>query len=159
MEEIIKMAQQVATNIAKNQNEPIDPQNMDMGKVISQVTDSVSKMITPEMIEKMSGGNINMDIENPVEEAKKIKSKIQFDELPKKSKGKNKSKIEELEDDEYDNTCSELEPRTKDLHFTLNVTLEDLYLGKVKKLAVRRKKILVDGKKKSLTEEKKKNIY
>ena len=127
-----------------------------MGKVISQVTDSVSKMITPEMIEKMSGGNINMDIENPVEEAKKIKSKIQFDELPKKSKGKNKSKIEELEDDEYDNTCSELEPRTKDLHFTLNVTLEDLYLGKVKKLAVRRKKILVDGKKKSLTEEKKK---
>ena len=79
MEEIIKMAQQVATNIAKNQNEPIDPQNMDMGKVISQVTDSVSKMITPEMIEKMSGGNINMDIENQVEEAKKIKSKIQFD--------------------------------------------------------------------------------
>ena len=43
MEEIVKMAQQVASNIAKNQTEPLDPQNMDMGKVISQVTDSVSK--------------------------------------------------------------------------------------------------------------------
>ena len=50
MDEIIKMAQQVASSIAKNQTEPIDPTNMDMGKVISQVTESVSKMITPEMV-------------------------------------------------------------------------------------------------------------
>ena len=82
MEEIVKMAQQVASNIAKNQTEPLDPQNMDMGKVISQVTDSVSKMITPEMIEKMSGSSINSvsgDDMTMGKGSKKIKSKIQFD--------------------------------------------------------------------------------
>lgn len=159
MEEIVKMAQQVASNIAKNQTEPIDPQNMDMGKVISQVTESVSKMITPEMIEKMSGSSINSVSGDNISK-EKIKSKIMFD---KSVEGKSKkmiknnlssSSIEEL--DESDNDCNPLAPRTKDLHFTLNVTLEELYSGKVKKLAVRRKRLITDGKKKSLTEEKKK---
>ena len=165
MDEIVKMAQQVATSIAKNQTEPIDPNNMDMGKVISQVTDSVSKMITPEMIEKMSGGSINsMDANvNPVNHGKKIKSKIKFDDdVPdvtdnKKSmkQVKSNSSIEEL--DESDNEEIEpLAPRTKDLNFTLNVSLEELYSGKTKKLAVRRKRLITDGKKKTLSEEKKK---
>lgn len=160
MEEIVKMAQQVASNIAKNQTEPIDPQNMDMGKVISQVTDSVSKMITPEMIEKMSGTSINsMTNENneTLGNNKKIKSKILLDEpveKNKKSKKKTPDPIEEL--DESDNEYQPLAPKTKDLHFTLNVTLEELYLGKTKKLAVRRKKLITDGKKKTIIEEKKK---
>ena len=156
MEEIIKMAQQVASNIAKNQTEPIDPQNMDMGKVISQVTNSVSKMITPEMIEKMSGSSINSvseQHEQHDQNGKKIKSKIKLDS-PKNHKSLSKSSIEEL--DESDNECQPLAPRTKDLHFTLNVTLEELYSGKVKKLAVRRKRLVTDGKKKTLLEEKKK---
>ena len=152
IEEIVKMAQQVAKNIAQDQDEPIDPKNMDMGKVISQVTNSVSKMITPEMIERMSGGSINGDNLNS-EEPKNFNSKINFDELPLKNK--KQAKIKELEE-ESDNEYTPLEPRTKDLQFTLNVTLEDLYSGKVKKLAVRRKKILTDGKKKSTVEEKKK---
>ena len=165
MEEIVKMAQQVASNIAKNQTEPIDPQNMDMGKVISQVTDSVSKMITPEMIEKMSGSSINSVTENDMnmQDSKKIKSKINFDEpieekdTKKVRKNASSSSIEELDElDESDSECQPLAPRTKDLHFTLNVTLEDLYSGKVKKLAVRRKRLITDGKKKTLTEEKKK---
>jgi len=163
MEEIVKMAQQVASNIAKNQTEPLDPQNMDMGKVISQVTDSVSKMITPEMIEKMSGSSINSvsgDDMNMGKGSKKIKSKIQFDQpieeenTKKVKKNASSSSIEEL--DESDTECQPLAPRTKDLHFTLNVTLEELYSGKVKKLAVRRKRLITDGKKKTLTEEKKK---
>jgi DnaJ-class molecular chaperone len=166
MEEIVKMAQQVASNIAKNQTEPIDPQNMDMGKVISQVTESVSKMITPEMIEKMSGSSINSvsgDNISMNKNSENIISKIKFDkpvgEKSEKSKKMMKnnlssSSIEEL--DESDNECNPLAPRTKDLHFTLNVTLEELYSGKVKKLAVRRKRLITDGKKKSLTEEKKK---
>ena len=159
MDEIIKMAQQVATNIAENQKEPIDPQNMDMGKVISQVTQSVSKMITPEMIEKMSGSSINSvggNIKNT-----HFKSKINFEEESYKIKSKksikqnkSSSSIEELE--ESDTECQAIAPRTKDLHFTLNVTLEELYSGKTKKLAVRRKRIVTDGKKKSITEEKKK---
>ena len=163
MDEIVKMAQQVATSIAKNQTEPIDPNNMDMGKVISQVTDSVSKMITPEMIEKMSGSSINsMDANiNPVNHGKKIKSKIKFDDddVPDNKKTmkqvKSNSSIEEL--DESDNEEIEpLAPRTKDLNFTLNVSLEELYSGKTKKLAVRRKRLITDGKKKTLSEEKKK---
>ena len=163
MEEIIKMAQQVASNIAKNQTEPLDPQNMDMGKVISQVTDSVSKMITPEMIEKMSGSSINSVSGDNItmdKGSKKIKSKIQFDQpieeedTKKIKKNALSSSIEEL--DESDTECQPLAPRTKDLHFTLNVTLEELYSGKVKKLAVRRKRLITDGKKKTLTEEKKK---
>ena len=163
MEEIVKMAQQVASNIAKNQTEPLDPKNMDMGKVISQVTNSVSKMITPEMIEKMSGSSINSisgDDMTMGKDTKKIKSKIQFDEpieeknTKKVKKNVSSSSIEEL--DESDSECQPLAPRTKDLHFTLNVTLEELYSGKVKKLAVRRKRLITDGKKKTLSEEKKK---
>ena len=162
MEEIIKMAQQVASNIAKNQTEPLDPQNMDMGKVISQVTDSVSKMITPEMIEKMSGSSINSVSGEDMtmsKGSKKIKSKIQFDQpieedTKKVKKNALSSSIEEL--DESDTECQPLAPRTKDLHFTLNVTLEELHSGKVKKLAVRRKRLITDGKKKTVTEEKKK---
>ena len=164
MDEIIKMAQTVATNIAENQKEPIDTQNMDMGKVISQVTQSVSKMITPEMIEKMSGSSIN-SVGNEDLNVNKIvdpnfKSKINFDEEITKPKSKKSTKenkscsIEELE--ESDNECQPLAPRTKDLHFTLNVTLEELYSGKVKKLAVRRKRLITEGKKKSIIEEKKK---
>jgi len=163
MEEIVKMAQQVASNIAKNQTEPLDPQNMDMGKVISQVTDSVSKMITPEMIEKMSSSSINSVSGHDMtmgKGSKKIKSKIHFnqtideEDTKKVKKNASSSSIEEL--DESDTECQPLAPRTKDLHFTLNVTLEELYSGKVKKLAVRRKRLITDGKKKTITEEKKK---
>lgn len=164
MDEIVKMAQQVASNIAQNQTEPMDPKNMDMSKVISQVTNSVSKMITPEMIEKMSGqmgvGQTEAISKDP--NSKKIKSKISFDDdevSDKKSlkhkKNSSYSSIEEL-DDESDSEFKPLAPRTKDLHFTLNVTLEELYAGKTKKLAVRRKRLVTDGKKKTLVEEKKK---
>ena len=134
-----------------------------MGKVISQVTQSVSKMITPEMIEKMSGSSINSvsgDDMSMGKVSKKTKSKIQFDkpneeeDTKKVKKNVSSSSIEEL--DESDTECQPLAPRTKDLHFTLNVTLEELYSGKVKKLAVRRKRLITDGKKKTQTEEKKK---
>jgi len=161
MEEIVKMAQQVASNIAQNQTESIDPQNMDMGKVISQVTQSVSKMITPEMVEKLSGsaGNDNNESNTTIDKngmitnakGKKVKSKINLDT---NNTDNTDNAIEELDDE--DSECKPLAPRTKDLHFTLNVTLEELYAGKVKKLAVRRKRLITDGKKKTITEEKKK---
>lgn len=151
MEEIVKMAQQVATNIAKNQTEPIDPKNMDMGKMISQVTDSVSKMITPDLIEKMTNNEQSTVLDNSNNNGK---SKIKFNDNKKKSSESSIKELEELE--ELDNDIKPLNPRTKDLNFTLNVTLEELYLGKVKKLAVRRKRIVTDGKKKNLVEEKKK---
>jgi len=147
MNEIVKMAQQVASNIAQNQTEPMDPNNMDMGKILSQVTQSVSTMLTPDMLEKMSGSNPLDSEVKPRSPKKKIKSKIQLDE----------SAIEELDDnDENTNKYESIAPRTKDLHFSLNVTLEELYHGKVKKLAVRRKKLEEKGNKKVQVEEKKK---
>ena len=115
MEEIVKMAQQVATNIAQNQKEPLDPNNVDMSKVISQVTQSVSTMITPEMIEKLSGQGMTDNMETVINNNnnnnnnKKVKSKIKLDEH---KKIKRESVIEEL--DESDTECVTLDPRTKD---------------------------------------------
>ena len=149
MNDIIRMAQQVASQIAVNQ--PTDgSKNVDMSQMISQVTDSVSKMVTPEFIEQMASGN-----GSSLNDKEVVNSKIKLNTDQKESKSKkNKNKIEELQ--ESDEDCGLIAPRTKDLHFTLNVTLEELYIGKVKKLAVRRKRIVSDGKKKSIVEEKKK---
>ena len=158
MQDIVKMAQQVASNIAQNNDSNNDSQNLDMSKMISQVTESVSKMITPDFIDKMSGGidasNNPTDLignllnttsqsnDKSVTSNKKVKSKIQLNQ------------VEELEDS--DEQCELLLPKTNDLNFTLNVTLEDLYNGKIKKLAVRRKKLVTDGSETSVVEEKKK---
>jgi len=145
MQEIIKMAQQVASNITQN-NESVDMNNLDMSKMIAQVTESVSKMVTPEFIGKMSGdSSIPVNQMNP-----NIKSKINL-EKPEASSIR-EMKSDDSDDGEYET----LAPRTKDLHFTLNVTLDELYLGKTKKLAVRRKRIVTNGKTKKLVEEKKK---
>ena len=49
MNEIFKMAQQVAANISQQNSGDIHP-GMDMSKLILQVTNSVSTMVTPEFI-------------------------------------------------------------------------------------------------------------
>jgi len=143
MQEIVKMAQQVASNITQNK-EHGDLNGMDMSKMISQVTESVSKMVTPDFIEKMTSGNM-ADIGSVCEN-------IVPGENSKINLG---NQIEEIgSDSEMDS----LAPKTKDLHFTLNVTLEELYSGKTKRLAVRRKRLISDGKTKKVVDEKKKII-
>lgn len=164
MADIVKMAQQVAQNIAQNSTENFDMsngENMDMGKMISQVSESVSKMVTPDFINQMTQQNGSGSIVN--DKSLNQKSKIQLEHFHSDStksersvKKQTKSQIEELNDD--DDNVPSLNPKTKDLHFTLNVSLEELYAGKVKKLAVRRKKLVTDGKKKSIIEEKKKIV-
>ena len=154
MNEIIKMAQQVASQISQNNPSDGTQKEVDMSTMLSQVTESVSKMVTPEFIEQMTSGNGSSFINNSeLTHSELNNSKIKLNIEQSKTK-KSKNKIEELQ--ESDDECELIAPRTKDLHFTLNVTLEELYSGKVKKLAVRRKKIVSDGKKKSLVEEKKK---
>lgn len=175
LNEIMKMAQQVAENITSNQNGDIDisdPSKLDMSKVMSKVSASVSQIMTPEFIEKVSksgnSGNSDnsesagLDLSNLISmpplntnQAQQIKnSKIKLSESPVKSKKKERrQQIEEIDDDEQLDT---IRPRTKDLHFTLNVTLEELYTGKTKKLAVKRKKIVEDINGKNIVEEKKK---
>lgn len=138
MQEIVKIAQKVASNM--NIQDKVDPKNIDMNKMLSQVTQSVSQMLTPELLESMGNSSMNNTFNNTVNN-KNNKSKIKF------------KQIEEVSSDEDTDMIA---PRTKDLHFTLNVTLEDLFCGKTKKLAVRRKRLITDGKKKQLVEEKKK---
>jgi DnaJ-class molecular chaperone len=134
MNDIFKIAQQVASQITpppEMNGKNFDPSTVDMGKMIAQVTQSVTQIVTPEFIDKMSTKDTQL---SPKEKAAKP-SKITF---------------EELSDND---DCDPIMPRTKDLNFTMDVTLEDLYNGKKKKLAVRRKKITSDG---SISEEKKK---
>ena len=63
MNEIFKMAQKVATNIAEQNSGEMAPE-MDMSKLISQVTSSVSNMVTPDFIEKMGGADLNLQNNN-----------------------------------------------------------------------------------------------
>ena len=127
MKEIFKMAQQVAKNIniPRDENGHTDPSQVDMSKIFSEVSRSVSKMVTPEFVEKFSGG----------------------DEKPIKSiKQKKNSRIIVESDDEIELSENTL-PKTKDLHFTLNVSLKHLYNGKTKNIAVKRQRYTtVDGK-------------
>jgi hypothetical protein len=133
MNEIFKMAQQVASQMSPG-DKNLDPSNMDMGKMIQEVTKSVTKIVTPEFVEKMSK---NPSSDNPVNlSPRKHSKKVQIQEV-----------------DDCDEDCDPIALRTKDIHFTMNVTLEDLYNGKKKKLSVRRQVLQSDG---SLVEEKKK---
>ena len=162
MTEIFKMAQKVAENITENNSNDIKP-GMDMSKLISQVTSSVSSMVTPEFIEQMSNNsNINLNTEevntnskiNLNTEEVNTNSKINLNTEEVNTEEVNTEEVNTEEVNINSKMCKVL--KTKDLHFTLNVTLEDLYNGKQKKLGIRRKKITTIGKKKSIIEEKKK---
>ena len=101
MSEIIKMAQQVAQNMSLEGGNDMDPSKMDMHQMISKVTQSVSQMVTPDFMEKMTNGN-------------------QTESNNNNNTNVSKSQIVEIDDD---STIDPVAPRTKDLHFTLNVTL------------------------------------
>ena len=127
MKEIFKMAQQVAKNIniPRDSNGQTDPSQVDMSKIFSEVSRSVSKMVTPEFVEKFSGGD---------------------EQQPRSIKQKKNSRIVVESDDELEPAEDTL-PKTKDLHFTLNVSLKHLYHGKTKNIAVKRQRYTtVDGK-------------
>ena len=134
MKEIFKMAQQVAQNISipRDASGNTDPSQVDMGKIFQEVSKSVSKMVTPEFIEKFSG-------EQP-STGKLIKKK--------------NSKIIADSDDELEPAEDSL-PKTKDLHFTLNVSLKHLYNGKTKNVAVKRQRFKNNGGKTELVEDRK----
>ncbi len=141
---LVKIAQQVASNM-----EP-PPQlkkgkkitENDMSNIFSHVAQNVSKVMTPELIGSLGETSNNSD-ENNI-----VNSKISLEE-PKKEK---KKRVVEIETDESSGEDG-INPRTKDMNFTLSVTLEEIYNGAKKKLAIRRQKLNSDG---STVEEKKK---
>ena len=133
--DIFKLANEFAKNMSDNDKNSLE--NMDMEKMISQVTQNVFKMVNNkdggdimDMGEVLSSLMGNLKMENKVEIANE----------------------NDTDDDEP------IIPKTRDICFDLNVDLEDFFTGKKKKLNVKRKRIIeVDGKQ-TVTEEKKKLI-
>jgi DnaJ-class molecular chaperone len=161
---IMKLAQQVASQIeppaelktGKKLNES------DMSNVISQITSSVSKTLTPDMIASIGGPSQKMSKKQGKQKIPSVdpeESKISFSELDEKEPQSDvrnrdkKKRIVEIESDESDEEDPGSGLRTKDMSFTLSVTLEELYAGSKKKLGIRRQKVDADG---SYEEEKKK---
>ena len=174
---IMKMAQEVASKIeAPESLKSGQLSQEDMTDVLGKISKSVGEMITPEMLtgefnakEKTTG--------NP--KKNKGKSKIKFsssdlvditgqnesksekpsksDEKPSKSDEKleikRKKRYVEIESTDEESDEDPTIPRTKDMTFTLSVTLDELFTGAKKKLALRRQKLDTDG---SYEEEKKK---
>lgn len=153
--QIMKIAQKVASQI-----EP--PSELKTGKklseeemtsAISKITKSVTDVVKPEMLTSgMSSKKQGKQraVSAPVKpEESKICLDITDDAPSKKDKKKRVVEIESGDSDDDD----PIAPRTKDMTFTLSVSLEELYNGAKKKLALRRQKIDSDG---SYEDEKKK---
>ena len=153
--QIMKIAQQVASKI-----EP--PSELKSGKklsekemtnAISKITKSVTDVVNPEMLTGAMSSKKQGKMKMPPTPIPVEESKISLDVLQKSPIKKEKMKrIVEIESEESDDN-DPIAPRTKDMTFTLSVSLEELYARVKKKLALRRQKIDTDG---SYEEEKKK---
>jgi len=167
--QIMKIAQQVASQI-----EP--PSELKSGKKLSEdemtsaitkITKSVSKAVNPEMLTGVMSAKKQGKQKIVTTPTKPKESKICFDgdvqditdapDVPlvkrdKKDKDK-KKRVVEIESGDSEDDDDPIAPRTKDMTFTLSVSLEELYNGGKKKLALRRQTIDSDG---SYDEEKKK---
>ena len=160
LSKIFQIAKQVASQI-----EPPDEikqgkqlSEADMANVIAKITSSVSKVMTPDMITAVASSSSNETKMSKKQGKMKanVESKITFDEYQPveevTQKKEKKKRIVEIES-ESDSEDDPISQRTKDMTFTLAVTLEDLYSGTKKKLGIRRQKIDSDG---SYQDEKKK---
>ena len=151
MGKIMKMAQDVAAKIeqpeALKSGKPLSAD--EMSSVIGEITKSVSEVVTPDMITGLGGGSSKKEGKKPIKPI--TESKITFDEPPKKKD--KKKRLVEIESDSDDSEPDPTVRKTKDMTFTLGVTLEELYNGTKKKMAIKRIKVDTDG---SQEEEKKK---
>lgn len=175
--QIMKIAQQVASQIETpaglTKGGEMNPD--EMTKVLGQITKSVGEIVTPEMLASSFGTQSDIKTNNK-KKKKSITSKISFDStgledvtdvVPPETKGKpekivkatekgadkKKKRYVEIESTDEDTDEDPTVPRTKDMAFTLSVTLDELFTGAKKKLALRRQKLEPDG---SFEEEKKK---
>jgi len=157
MAQIMRLAQQVAAQI-EPPSELKSGKNLteaDMTKVISKITKSVTDIVSPDMFAVEPTSKKKGKEKMPV---KPENSKIQLDisdpgpSSPMKEKKKKKVvEIENVTDSSEDE--DPIAPRTKDMTFTVSVTLDELYVGGKKKIAMRRQKLEPDG---SYEDEKKK---
>lgn len=133
MPNIMEMAQNMANNMSDAEKEQLA--NMDMEGMVNQVTKTVMNNFMN------SDGDLKFDMPN-------------LDVPREKPIRKSKVCLEESEEE----SDTELAPRTKDIYYTLSVTLQELYAGTEKLLKITRKRIKTDeetGKKKPKKEKKK----
>jgi|MDSW01.1.fsa_nt_gb DnaJ-class molecular chaperone len=154
--QIMKIAQQVASQIEAPQELKSGKKlsEKEMSNAISKITKSVTDVVNPEMLSGAMSSKKQGKMKMPPTPLPPQESKISFDfseNQPPVKKEKTKRIVEIDSDDSDDN--DPIAPRTKDMAFTLSVSLDDLYNGVKKKLAIRRQKIDADG---SYEEEKKK---
>jgi DnaJ-class molecular chaperone len=126
--DLFKMASQIANQMSNDDKDSLE--NMDMEQMIKHVTSNVFSVMK----------NLNLDDEEPKVKKEKVKKIEKIEEL---------EELEELE---------EIYPKTRDICFDLNVSLEDLYMGKRKKLNVKRKRIQIIDNEEVVVEEKKKLV-
>ena len=133
MSNILQMAQKIAQDIPKSD---IENNNIDMPKMVHHVAESVTQMmgtgdmdltqITSNLVktfETMQQGSFEEEgVVKPI-----ANSKVKLN-VPKKTD----DCFEELDDD---TDADQFHPRTKDLHFNLNVNLEEFYKGKNKEIS------------------------
>jgi len=154
--QIMKIAQKVASQIEPpaelKSGKKLSEE--DMTSVISKITKSVTEVVNPDMLTQEMSSKKQGKQRPASAPIKPEDSKICFDvtDEPVQTKKEKKKRVVEIESDDSDED-DPIAPRTKDMTFTLSVSLEELYNGAKKKLALRRQKIDTDG---SYDEEKKK---
>lgn len=170
MSKILKIAQEVASKIEPppELNNGKEMTEEDMTRAMEKITKSVGSIVNNDMIGDIMGVNKSSNKHSNKKNKQQIKnqeSKITLDITddsepststnvePKKDKPKDKKskKIVEIESDTSDE--DPIAPRTKDMTFTVSVTLEEIFNGCKKKIGLRRQKLEPDG---SYEEEKKK---
>jgi DnaJ-class molecular chaperone len=173
--QIMKLAQQVASQIEPpaglTAGGAMNPE--EMSNVLGQITKTVGQIVTPEMLASQFGGPAIVKT-NDKKKKKAISSKISFEStgpeditddvnkttlnperevISDRKKSEKKKRYVEIVSTDEDTDEDPSVPRTKDMTFTLSVTLDELFTGAKKKLGLRRQKLEPDG---SFEEEKKK---
>jgi DnaJ-class molecular chaperone len=132
MPNIMEMAQNMANSMSEEEKHQLA--NMDMEGMVNQVTKTVmGNFMNPE-------GDLKFEMPT-------------MDVPSNPPQGKSRVCLEDSEEESE----TELAPRTKDIHYTLSVTLKELYAGTEKLLKITRKRIKTDevtGKKKPKKEKK-----
>jgi len=166
LSQIISSAQQIAQSISSEDKDKIN--KMDMNEMLEHVTNKVftsmgnggmNMQLDPNTMQQMKMASkfmLNQFTEELGTDTSNIKSKIDLEDKESSKETKeetNQETNQEILEDKIpkkenifseldsDEEVDELRPIVDDLNYNLPVTLEELYTGKVKKLAVTRNRI------------------
>ncbi len=153
MAQLISTAQKLAQNIAQNDDGKM--KNMGMENMLEHITETVfstmeksGKQIDPaskNQLKSLSKAMLgNFDLDSLGSEQQIPNSKIHLGDATSDLNKDQKIPIKNtnIEVLDSDSDTDELQPRVRSIHYDLDVTLEDLYVGKTKKLAVNRKRLV-----------------